>query len=365
MHINIFCEKYLISITNTLVGDELENSTQIFEDLIREGISQIDQWIADGKEENLFLDFKEKTDASKGNIDTKDREIYSKALSGFSNSIGGVIVWGVEARQLSKDTPDVAVNKKPISNVTKFLTDLNSTLPHTLVPSNKEINNQVVFSDKENDIGFVITHVPQSDLPPHEAVHSKHLYYIRSGDSFLRMEHYQLEDTFGKRYRPKLDLKYRYNIWGWNGIKDQKNLQPNLEIIFLLNNIGRHIAKYPAARIKISPSSQRSADFGGGLDFKKEIFTQKEKKIQQNGFFFVGNTDEVIHPSTEVEIGLFKFKSEFNMDQIDSTVGIGDKLQVEYILYAENMIPMKGNLNIEPYSIRNYLFEERKKIYDY
>jgi hypothetical protein len=32
-------------------------------------------------------------------------------------------------------------------------------------------------------------------------------YYKRSGDTFRRMEHFDLEDMFGRRPRPKLELQ--------------------------------------------------------------------------------------------------------------------------------------------------------------
>ncbi len=34
-------------------------------------------------------------------------------------------------------------------------------------------------------------------------------YYKRSGDSFYRMEHFDLEDMFGRRKKPKLALSTR------------------------------------------------------------------------------------------------------------------------------------------------------------
>ncbi|MBW9235526.1 ATP-binding protein, partial [Leptospira santarosai] len=55
--------------------------------------------IDEQQEENLFLDFKLKTDATSSNLSKDDKKNYAKALSGFSNTSGGIIIWGVDCRK--------------------------------------------------------------------------------------------------------------------------------------------------------------------------------------------------------------------------------------------------------------------------
>jgi len=65
--------------------------------------ADIERFIKEGKEEDLHLDFKtvNAADLKSGS----DRKNFAKALSGFANSDGGIVVWGVVARRDSSYPP--------------------------------------------------------------------------------------------------------------------------------------------------------------------------------------------------------------------------------------------------------------------
>ncbi len=69
-----------------------------FESLDAEAINT---FIQERQEENLYLDFKLVNRSDLSNRD--DRKNFAKTLSGFSNSSGGIIVWGVEANDKNAD----------------------------------------------------------------------------------------------------------------------------------------------------------------------------------------------------------------------------------------------------------------------
>ena len=73
----------------------------IFERIQQNGETAIDEFIITRKSEELFLDFKRSADNGAGRVlHSIDRDNFAKAISGFGNSEGGVIVWGVDC---SKD----------------------------------------------------------------------------------------------------------------------------------------------------------------------------------------------------------------------------------------------------------------------
>src|SRR5262245_20334634 len=100
------------------------------EDLFAEILSgkhkRIKQFVEEGQAEGLHLDFKQKADRSHGKPGPEDKRTYSEALSGFANSDGGVIVWGVKCQARSGGDPDVATELKPITGHRAFTTNLNS-----------------------------------------------------------------------------------------------------------------------------------------------------------------------------------------------------------------------------------------------
>jgi hypothetical protein len=71
--------------------------------------------------EHLQLDFKTVNSAS---FNRDDRRSLACALSGFANSSGGLIVWGVDARPNSDDV-DCATALSPIANLPLLLSRLN------------------------------------------------------------------------------------------------------------------------------------------------------------------------------------------------------------------------------------------------
>jgi hypothetical protein len=85
-------------------------------------LPEIEEYIRLGQEEHLHLDFKtvDKADFSK----REDRRNLAKCISGFANSDGGLIVWGVDARE-NDHKIDCAMGSKEIGPVNQFLSKLN------------------------------------------------------------------------------------------------------------------------------------------------------------------------------------------------------------------------------------------------
>jgi hypothetical protein len=196
-----------------------------------------------GQEESLFLDFKEKSRPDRVGLDKDDRRNYAKAISGFSNASGGVVVWGVRAKKESEDAPDVAIELYPISALTHFVTRLNELTSQAVIPLNTGVLNEKIPLDGQEDRGYALTYVPSSDLPPHRALLGVGQYYTRAGDSFVPMEHYMLSEAFGRRQRPKLVPCYRIQL-------SSSNREVMHMVIFVgLRNTGRHLAVFPAVRL--------------------------------------------------------------------------------------------------------------------
>jgi hypothetical protein len=71
----------------------------LFKRLCDLGETAIDELFYDRQSEELFLDFKRSANGGKGQrLHQDDRKNLAKAISGFGNSEGGVIVWGVDCR---------------------------------------------------------------------------------------------------------------------------------------------------------------------------------------------------------------------------------------------------------------------------
>ena len=86
----------------------------LFEDIRHRGVRAIDEFVANRAIEELFLDFKRSSDDGGGpKLNQNDRRNLAKAISGFGNSEGGIIIWGIDA-SLDSTGADVAKMKVPI-----------------------------------------------------------------------------------------------------------------------------------------------------------------------------------------------------------------------------------------------------------
>ena len=70
-----------------------DNANLIFEKIINQGYNAIKKMIDEPQVENLWLDFKQKSDTDgSAKLSESDKGNFAKALSGFANAAGGVLI---------------------------------------------------------------------------------------------------------------------------------------------------------------------------------------------------------------------------------------------------------------------------------
>lgn len=161
-----------------------------------EGVAAIDELIADRAREEFFLDFKRSSDGGSGRrLSDPDRNNLAKAISGFGNSEGGVLVWGVECSP-GKDLADVATAKFPIKDVRRFASLLEGTVSGCTVPPHSGVT-QLPLEEAGGQEGFVVTFIPKCTAMPLQVV-GKGVYYIRAGSHFSPAPHGVVAGLFGR-----------------------------------------------------------------------------------------------------------------------------------------------------------------------
>jgi len=278
--------------------------------------NDLQEFLETGQEENLMLDFKTVNDSKLINKD--DKKNFAKALSGFANSSGGLIIWGVDARKNSSGVD--CVTKLPgIKNAKQFLSRLNELTGMAVSPIVDGVQHRLIESDSKK--AFVVTYIPESDSPPHMAKLGEDRYFKRSGDSFYKMEHFDLEDMFGRRPRPKLELYTKNKGYGLQS-----------KIIIGLRNNGKASAQAPYLAFNCSPPFRRSEY---GLDGN---MNEGMKRLPQIGsglpYKYGDGINVIIHPGMVYEIALI-------------TLGISPKrpkedLTIQYEYAAEGVPLQKG-----------------------
>lgn len=324
----------------------------LFEQLRVEGEAAIEKLIANRQQEGLQLDFKSAEKPSSGNFADGDKRRLGRALSGFSNSMGGVLVFGVEARK-GPDGVDCANGTDPIDKIDKFESQAKSLIPHLLSPVNEDIEVARIDSGKRPKAGYLVILINRSDRRPHrsEAKDDKQ-YFKRVGDSFMPMEHYDIEDMFNRTTTPKLELTYE--IRKGVGIGSKSDGEQQVLYTIGLKNTSLVSAKFPYLFIG---EVRGTSIFEFGLDGNRTFGLSRRRDAKQ--LLFEGGADAVIHPDQCRFVLPFLFTVKLRSGSI---VNINNHLpypgfSFEYQFGCENVRAVSGTVSISG-EIAQKLIEE-------
>lgn len=290
-------------------------------------INEIDRYISEGQEENINLEFKTVNHPDINSL-VFDKKNISKTLSGFANSNGGIIIWGIKAKSNALNQ-DVAYEKKPIRELTKFLNLLNRLEGQAVIPTIEGVLHEKI--DIGDDIGYVKTYVPKSESAPHMAIFSEKHYYKRSGDSFYQCEHYDIVDMFSRKKSPKLKVTSKLLT------KDKMHqVRYRYYVLLSITNEGQNIAKYPYLALNFNSGFWQASDFG--LDGNRNCGLKRVKNNIIYGHNYSGGIDIVIYPNAVLDVD--KFYLEIPIEQNPSDVII------DYMVSAEDTESIVGQIKI-------------------
>lgn len=174
----------------------------LFATLELQGAAYVDELIATRKSEEAFLDFKRSTDDGRGiRLDAKDRDNLAKCLSGFANSEGGVVLWGVDAR--GADGADTASGHRHLADAPRFAAQLDAVMSALTVPPVVGARS-IPLVVGEGPAGFAATLIPQSHHAPHQTTQDR-AFYIRAGSTFQPAMLSILAGLFGRA--PRANVK--------------------------------------------------------------------------------------------------------------------------------------------------------------
>lgn len=248
----------------------MSRADDLFDRLVAGGEPEVFAFIAEPVTEELFLDYKRSADnGTGGKLHQNDRSNLAKAISGFGNSEGGVIVWGIDCRNdpVRGDVPSGAVH---IHDPVRFKSWLEQATTGLTVPPHRGVRHHAISQ------GFVVTLIPSGMHAPYQVV-PELAYYIRSGSNFARAPHAVLAGMFGRRPQPSVKLRYFVDdtpsIIAPGSVKTQ--------VMMILRNYGRGVARdvffnlsiksHPgrACKIEFKPSEEREV-WSGRISLAKD-----------------------------------------------------------------------------------------------
>jgi len=296
---------------------------------INKGI--IENFVSDKQEENLNLEFKTVSDADFSN--REDRKNFAIALSGFANSSGGIIVWGVIAKK-NKQGIDCACGFQEVEPLPLFISKLNQFTGQFVNPIVEGIEHKKVISS--GDKGFAVSFIPPTDSGPHMAKAGVDRYFKRSGDSFYRMEHFDIEDMMGRRKKPILSLCYDIERGG--SISGPTGKRYECHVIVGIKNLGRGIAKHVSLALGLSEPYHLD-------DFRchtgRDVSFQELESPGSNKTIYSLGADVVIHPKLSLSVALIPFEIWETQKDIKDII-IDVEIMAEEMRTVETKLVIRG-----------------------
>jgi hypothetical protein len=285
--------------------------------------SDVYDLIARHQEEHLQLEFK--TINSPDMASSDDKRNLARALSGFANSSGGILIWGVIAVKDS-DGIDTASSTAEIQSLSRFITRLNELTGNAALPIIDGVMHRPLPTS--DDRGFAVSIVPASESGPHMAKLGENRYYKRSGDSFYQMEHFDIEDMFGRRKKPKLELYAHVRGSG-----------PQTEITIGITNNGRGTARAPYLAFN-APAPFHLSIYG--IDGNgHEGLPRLHARGSELPLLFGGNSNYVIHPETTLQVA-----SLFLGIPPPGNLTLPETVAIDYEITAEDSRIVKARLDV-------------------
>ncbi|WP_454259101.1 AlbA family DNA-binding domain-containing protein [Pseudoxanthomonas mexicana] len=214
----------------------MDRASELFERLQADGLAALKRILDEEEPESLFLDYKKSATRQEDRaLARSDRENLSKALSGFANSEGGLLIWGVDARRKPNGQREV-LEKAALPDAIAFRTLIEGAISGVTIPALSGVRVLHILEEGAGT-GFVIVHVPKSLIGPIRSV-ATDKYHLRSGSSFGSVPHGVLAGMFGQSPQPVI----KHNLIAHSAQLNERRDQVSIAFAVSAGNFGAVLA---------------------------------------------------------------------------------------------------------------------------
>jgi hypothetical protein len=250
-------------------------------EILAQGESAINEIVADRREEALHLEFK--TLSSNSGLNRDDRKMIAKAICGFANAEGGLLIVGVETTKI--DGVDAAFKIRPTRDLNRVRGLVTAAIPELLSPQHNAISVHSITASSGSDEGYILIEIPPSDDRPHMSI-SEQRYFRRGSDGTRVLLHGEVRELMFATREGALEMKCGIRCGA-----STNDLRFDIRLVLNIRNVGRVPVTAPYVQIE-QPGWTIPSDL--------HAFNQRWSTGRRYGIY--GTRDSIVH--LEDEIGL-------------------------------------------------------------
>lgn len=268
--------------------------------------------IIEGESEDLFYECKSPASP----VFSKEMKVYlARAMSGFSNAEGGVIIYGMVTQKSSQTTKtDVMIQITKIGSIADFAKTISNAIPTITVPSVTNFQYKIIKQKTKDSAGVLVLYIPRSNKPVQSS--NDNVFHIRGGDQFVTASYTTIERLFSTTNVPEVEA-----ILTGHQITDIDGKVAHQFDITLKNNsmaLGKNVAVY------FEVLDHENATSSIKLDFFNDV-----SKLNDDRKVFCRNLTDIVHYKLGLVIGTLNVVMKEKKQ----------KLSIKITTYAENMLP--------------------------
>ncbi len=299
----------------------MDAAEQLFNSL--NSYKELENIISAGDSEGLFLECKSPCEP-RLNKDLKSH--LAKAISGFSNTAGGVIIWGISTTRHQHSGLDVLSQIEPIAHCKNFVEQVNRSIPALTTPTVVDFKTKMLKEKPSDSKGVIITFIPKTVGDPIQS-NQDDFFYFRSGDEFRRAPYEMIKRLFSATDSPDLKIVFQQG-----SITLEKDGSWKIPIV--LTNKSSAIGEHVTISINIdNPNSCQSINI--------ESF-QDVSDINPGQKVFMDEIKGVIHRGLNLVVGDIKVKMKVGKlpkRKLDLTVNIyANKMRARITTYSIKLV---------------------------
>ena len=192
--------------------------------------SDLEQMIDNGDAENIFLECKSPTSCR---LDKSQQAQLAEAISGFSNTEGGVLIYGIECTKHEIDKSDVLTNIAEIGSCKSLARNIDMLAPTLTFPYVTGVTTKIIYKPKSRS-GVVLVYIPKCNADPVMSSRDNK-FYFRTGEGFTLLPYEILKRLFASTESPDLNVRLDPRI-----VKQEQN---SWRVHIILSNESSAVAR--------------------------------------------------------------------------------------------------------------------------